>query len=285
MHGLIFVTWEKYLNERFGPDLLYTYRGKLGESPAATPLANRVYDDAALLAGLSAASDLTQTPPDALLYEYGRYFILNGLTSRLCAYLLNGVQNARELLLAMRDAHNQMAHASPEGVSPPLFEYAPVSGDPSGLILRYDSPRHLCSLLHGSIEGAAMRYGEQATINETTCMKRGAPACTFVVRFSPGTSPSRATQEFEADPARWQAQRHLADLVYLLLPDQDGLTLAEIQARLRQRGALTEQTRPFLVLEALNHLHHAGWAANTANEPGDDLARRRYWRLPRLSSV
>lgn len=285
MHGLIFVTWEKYLNDRFGPDLLSAYRTKIGESPSETPLANRVYDDATLLAGLGAASALTQTPPDALLYEYGRFFIMNGLTSRLCAYLLNGVHNARDLLLAMRDAHNQMAHASPEGVSPPLFEYAPLAGDPNGLILRYDSPRRLCSLLHGSIEGAALRYGEQATINETACMKHGAPVCTFVVHFSPGTSPSRASQEFEANPARWEAQRRLADLVYLLLPDQDGMMLAEIQQRLRQQGASAEQTRPFLVLEALNHLHHAGWAANTANDPGDDLARRRYWRLPRLSSM
>lgn len=116
-------------------------------------------------------------------------------------------------------------------------------------------------------------------------MKHGAPARTFRIHFSPGAAPSRTVQEFDADPARWEAQRRLADLVYLLLPDQDGLTLTEIQDRLRRQGAPAEQTRPFLVLEALNHLHHADWAANTANEPGDDLARRRYWRLPRLSGV
>lgn len=285
MHGLIFVTWEKYLDDRFGADLLYAYRNQIGETPASRPLANHVYDDATLLAGLSAASTLTKTPADALLYEYGRYFILNGLTSRLCAYLLNQVHNARELLLAMRDAHNQIHHASTEGVSPPLFEYEPVSGDPNGLILHYDSPRHLCSLLHGSIEGSAIRYGEQVTIDETSCMKRGAPVCTFRLHFSPGTSPSLASHESVGQQERWEAQRRLADLVYMLLPDQDGFTLTEIQERLRRQGALPEQTRPFLVLEALNHLHHAGWAASTVNEPGDDLARRRYWRLPRMASI
>jgi hypothetical protein len=51
MHGLIFVTWEKYLTERFGQARLNTYRNAIGESAASAPLASRLYDDATLLAG------------------------------------------------------------------------------------------------------------------------------------------------------------------------------------------------------------------------------------------
>ena len=283
MHGLIFVTWEKYLNDRFGQNLLYEYRQKIGEAPSLTPLANRVYDDATLLAGVGAAVELTSVPVDTLLREYGRYFLVNGLTSRLCAYLLNQVHGARDLLLTMRDAHNQIGHASAEGVSPPLFEYEPVPGDPNGLVVKYDSPRKLCSLLLGSIEGAAERYGEQVSVRETTCMKHGAPVCTFVTHFAPGSSPSRAVHEGNGHSARWDAQRQLAELVYTLLPDADGVTLAEVRERMRWQGLGPDQTRPYLVLEAINHLHHAGWAASSANEPGDDLGRRRYWRLPRMA--
>ena len=32
MHGLIFVTWEKYLTDRFGPQLLNAYRLEIGET-------------------------------------------------------------------------------------------------------------------------------------------------------------------------------------------------------------------------------------------------------------
>jgi hypothetical protein len=32
MHGLIFVTWEKYLAERFGQALLHTYRSSIQET-------------------------------------------------------------------------------------------------------------------------------------------------------------------------------------------------------------------------------------------------------------
>ena len=83
----------------------------------------------------------------------------NGLVSRLCAYLLNDIHSARELLLAMSNAHKQMSYAE-ESVKPPLFGYAAMPGESNGLYLTYDSPRQLCPLLIGAIEGAAERYGE-----------------------------------------------------------------------------------------------------------------------------
>src|SRR5690348_1342359 len=97
MHGLIFVTWEKYLAERFGNELLNSYREAIGETAATGPLASRVYDDETLLAGVGAACKLTRLPADILLREYGRYFMVNGLTSHLCAYLLTQVRSARDL--------------------------------------------------------------------------------------------------------------------------------------------------------------------------------------------
>ncbi len=299
MHGLIFVTWEKYLAERFGTSLLGDYRRKIGESPSDAPLTSRVYDDELLLAGVAAASQLTRTPVDTLLHEYGRYFILNGLTSRLCSYLLTQVHGGRDLLLVMSQAHEQMSQVG-DGVTPPLFGYEAMPGDPSSLYLYYDSPRRLCTLLHGSIEGAAIRYGEHAQVSEQTCMKLGAAACKFAVRFTPSSSPSAvplsgvslASQASQApgisqvDPSqeeRWEAQRRMADLVYAILPDEGGITLSEAQQELRERHPeIVEATRPFLVLEALNHLHHVGWVATTANEPGDTLGNRRYWRTTRI---
>src|SRR5271165_5910566 len=104
MHGLIFVTWEKYLSERFGETLLKDYRAAIGETAATSPLASRTYSDDVLLAGVQAACELTMMPLERLLWEYGRYFMLNGLTSHLCAYLLTKVNNGRDLLFMMRKA-------------------------------------------------------------------------------------------------------------------------------------------------------------------------------------
>src|ERR1051326_4611662 len=149
MHGLIFVTWEQYLSARFGPTLLAHYRQAIGETTSsAAPLVTQVYDDAHILAGVKAATELTNLPMETLLREYGRYFMRNGLTSHLCAYLLNNVQNARELLLTMRQAHAQIRRMGPQ-ITPPLFAYEFQPTDDESLICVYDSPRNLCEVFSG----------------------------------------------------------------------------------------------------------------------------------------
>jgi len=279
MHGLIFVTWEHYLAERFGRALLGAYRTTIGETVATAPLASRVYDDATLLAGVGAACTLTGLSADTLLQEYGRYFIGNGLTSHLCAYLLTRVHSGRDLLLAMRQAHQQLGR-TPDGLTPPLFGYEALPGDPSGLVLLYDSPRQLCAVLAGAIKGEAERYGEQVFIEEQTCMKQGAPLCRFAVQFSGAPAGVRTALETPEQQARHQGQQRHADLVLSLLPAREGVTLADVQRLLRQRHAEPQWLRPSVLLEALWHLQFVGLAASTAARPGDELMQRRYWRAP-----
>ncbi|HEX6477252.1 MAG TPA: heme NO-binding domain-containing protein [Ktedonobacteraceae bacterium] len=283
MHGLIFVTWEKYLAERFGSKLLNNYRSTIGETAATSPLASRVYDDATLLAGVGAAVKLTQLPADTLLWEYGRYFMMNGLTSHLCAYLLTQVHSGRDLLLTMRDAHAQMRR-TPDGLTPPLFSYEAISSDPHELALIYDSPRKLCSLLWGAIEGAAARYGEKVQIVERSCMKQGAPLCRFELRFKASSSAPLERLETPEQIARRQNQQKLANLVLSTLPDHNGFTLLDIQGILQHQQVDSRYLRPSILLESLRHLQHAGLVSSTANQPGDNLAHRRYWRTPRIGN-
>jgi hypothetical protein len=276
MHGLIFVTWEKYLAERFRGAVLGDYREAIGETPATAPLASRVYSDDVLLAGVGTASRITGLPADTLLREFGCYFMTNGLTRHLCAYLLTQVQSGRDLLLAMHDAHEQMGRI-PDGLTPPLFQYEALQSDPHGLILAYDSPRKLCSVLLGAIEGAALRYGECVQIVEQTCMKRGDPTCRFELHFSAAFSQRMETPE---QVQRYKEQQQFAQFILSLLPDGGGLTLAELQALLQARGIKEELARPARLLDALRHLHHVGLVATSANHPGDTLTQRRYWRVP-----
>ena len=279
MHGLIFVTWEKFLADRFGEALLRQYRTALGESAATAPLASRTYDDATLLAGVGAACQLTRLPADTLLREYGRYFILNGLTSHLCAYLLTQVHSGCDLLLTMREAHAQMRR-TPESLTPPVFSYEILSGDQNHLVLSYDSPRQVCAVLIGAIEGAAERYGEQVTIAELSCMKQGAAACQFELHFFRSRASGPLAGQNAAQQERQIAKRHLADLVLLTLPYAEGVTLGQLQQALTRRGASPHQLRPSVLLEALRHLQHVGLVASSPLQPGEDLLHRRYWRAP-----
>ncbi len=280
MHGLIFVTWEKYLSERFGTAFLHEYRASIGETPINGPLASHVYDDAVLLAGLGAACKLTGLPADTLLREYGRYFIMNGLTGHLCAYLLTQVHSGRELLLTMREAHAQMRR-TPDGLAPPLFAYEAISANQNEFALIYDSPRKLCPVLLGAIEGAAERYGEQVQIVERTCMKQGAKVCRIEVSFL-SSSGGHGYNQTPEQQARRAAQQQFANLVLTALPYQGGITLMELRAILQRRPDLASpgQLRLSSLLDALRHLAYAGLVSSTANQPGDDLTHRRYWRTP-----
>jgi hypothetical protein len=276
MQGLIVVTWERYLAEQFGKEFLDVYRKAVGESVAGAPLASRIYDDEYWLKGVEAASKLSKLTADTLLRAYGRYFLLNGLTGHFCAYLLDQARSGRALLLAMRDAHAQMRRAS-ERLIPPIFRYESISTNPNELVLIYDSPRRLCSLLWGTIEGAAERYGEQVQIVERACMKQGAPECRLEIQFLPGKGKPVETA---AQTARRLARLRLAHLVLLALPEQEGVTLSELASRLRLHQLGPDQTRPSLLLEALHHLQHAGLITSSADRTGDELFRRRYWRVP-----
>ncbi len=279
MHGLIFVTWEKYLSERFGSSLLKTYRKTMGETAAGAPLVSLVYNDATLLAGVGVACHLTSLSADVLLRDYGRYFMVNGLTSHLCAYLLTQVHSGRELLLTMRTVHQQMSR-TPDGLTPPLFGYEALPGDPQGLVLIYESPRQVCSLLMGAIEGAAERYGEQVHLVEQTCMKQGAAACCFVLHFAPSLSCSGASQETPQQHELHRAQQQLASLVLSLLPHEEGMTLGNLYSLLQRGRGNPQEFRLSVLLEALRHLQFVGLVASSANQPGDDLTHRRYWRAP-----
>jgi heme-NO-binding protein len=254
MLGLIFITWEKYLSERFGNTFLQNYRAQMGETLATALMASRYYDDELMLQGVGLVSHITHMPADTLLREYGRYFVSNALTGKLCAYLLSQIHSGRELLLAMRDTHARLRVAF-EGATPPVFEYS-TGTDPNEVILTYRSERHLCPLLHGAIEGAALRYGEYVQIIERTCMKQGANACRIETRFFPNKQHQSKIQTSEQEHQQG-FQKQFADLIFSSLPSYGqaaGKTLLEMRIMLAERGLHSYYQRPAIMFEAIQHL-------------------------------
>jgi hypothetical protein len=73
----------------------------------------------------------------------------------------------------------------------------------------------------------------------------------------------------------------LIDFIYTFLPDENGITLAELRERLRHRNVPPDYMRPYILLRALEQLQFAGLLSNTSTNPDDDLSKRRFWRVPR----
>lgn len=60
---------------------------------------------------------------------------------------------------------------------------------PDGALqMTYDSPRKLCALAHGFIEGAAGHFGETADVEHIACMHRGDDACVLSIRAKPAAA-------------------------------------------------------------------------------------------------
>lgn len=292
MKGIIFVVWEKYLNERFGSKFLELYRQSLGEGTDNLPIIGRTYPDETLVRGLGLANKMSHLSEDRLLFEYGRYFILNELVEYLCGDLLAQAQNGYDLLLLMRDAHAQMRRPS-DGTMPPLFSYDVLSQDHNHIILSYDSQRQLCSLLEGAIHGAAERFGEKAHTQELMCMKRGAPVCRMEIRFTGNPRAKRVTPEIIEREKRRLSRQRLANLLLQVLPrnaqnamDLNGIKLAldqhqgpyfpETYKTQRHPGQLHISQ----VYTSLTKLHQLGLVASTINSNDDTLLNRRYWLVP-----
>ena len=74
------------------------------------------------------------------------------------------------------------------GAEVPRFVFRHEGDD--GLLMEYRSPRKLCALAHGFIEGAADHYQEVVAVTHLQCMHRGDALC--VCRISSKTKRWRA---------------------------------------------------------------------------------------------
>src|SRR5207237_10826193 len=129
--------------------------------------------------------------------------------------------------------------------TPPLFAYEALSyNKPNDLAVIYDSPRRVCAVLWGCIEGAAERYGERVSIVERSCVQRGAAVCRFELHFFRAPAHSLVPEETTAQQEHQRASRQLDDLVLSILPSANGVTLSDLQAMLRRWAVSPSQVRP-----------------------------------------
>jgi predicted hydrocarbon binding protein len=132
-------------------------------------------DSAAAMLGLTPFEVLRwfgQQAIPLLFHRYPRFFTSQAST-RLFVLSVNSM------------IHPEVRKIYP-GADVPTFEFRDLPK--GGLEMGYLSPRRLCALAQGFIEGAAAHYGETATVEHLECMHRGDSKCVCHISFSPGRS-------------------------------------------------------------------------------------------------
>jgi hypothetical protein len=176
MHGLIFTTFRDFITTQYGPGI-----AKSVHEGQPVHVLTEAYADEDFVALVQRACQVTGMEAGDLVREFG---VFAGETTfpRLYPAFFAVAGGARPFLLTVEDLIHELIRATIPNATPPQLHVVPLGED--GVEIAYTSPRKLCVLLRGLVEGTARHYGERVEIVETACMHDGAPACLFDVRFS-----------------------------------------------------------------------------------------------------
>ncbi len=177
MKGVIFLLLKNFIEGLLGKEKFDEIRKEAGLTSAI--LATDGYPDEVFEKMLDITAQRAHQSRSEIERQFGK-FAIHELKKSYVVFFRPDF-TAKDFIKDMNRVHQQATKNIP-GSTPPIFEYE--EPDENTLVINYKSQRKLCDFLKGLIEGAAEIYNEKATITETQCMKRGAPCCTLVVKFS-----------------------------------------------------------------------------------------------------
>ena len=176
MHGVVFTSLRDYLTDEYGGDVAEgVFRGQ------PLFLLSESYDDALLHDLTATAARSVGREVDDLVHDFG-VFTAQTTFVRLYPAFFAIAPSAREFLLTVETRIHELVRATIPEAAPPQLHVK--EHGPNGVAIEYSSPRRLCVLLRGLVQGTARHYGQTAVIAEPTCMLRGDETCTFEVTLS-----------------------------------------------------------------------------------------------------
>ena len=175
MHGLIF-----FYIQKFAETAAHGTRPSVATG-ATRYLPSGVYPDAAAVELLQALAESTGRSLPDTLEQFGR-FLAPHLLKVAGRHVDPGWQTLDLIEHTEAIIHAMIRTANP-GALPPVLETVRPALDELHLI--YGSQRQLCPLARGLMRGIAAHYHEEIEVDEPSCMHRGDPFCSFVIRRLP----------------------------------------------------------------------------------------------------
>jgi hypothetical protein len=181
MKGIIFNQLEGMVTETFG---LEAWDSLIAGSKLSVPdgvfIGPRNYPDEDLFALVATASAATGKSAEELVRAFGRY-LFPKLAALYPVFLKPGMTAKSFLMSVDRVIHVEVRKLH-EDAGLPMITYEDKA--PDQLVMVYKSPRNLCDLALGLIEGVGAHFKETITIAQPECRKHGAPACRLECTFS-----------------------------------------------------------------------------------------------------
>jgi hypothetical protein len=177
VHGVVFSSFRDYVTEAYGRDVFEQVFADGGAY-----LLSEAYPDKELILLIGRAQEATGRVVDDLVFDFG-VFTAQKTFARLYPAFFAISPSTREFLLTVETRIHELVRATIPNAHPPQLHVSERGTD--GVSIVYTSPRQLCVLLRGLVEGTARHYGETADVVETSCMRLGDETCTVDVTLSP----------------------------------------------------------------------------------------------------
>lgn len=177
MHGIIFSELKKYVETKFSAQ---TWQTLLSEAGLGSKLymAIQSYPDADAVALVTTASRMTGQPAPAILQDFGD-FIAADLVN-MYRSLVRPEWKTLELLENVEKTIHTVVRTRHQGAVPAQIRCERLG--PNLATVTYMSPRKMCPVAKGIVLGLGRYFNQKLSVNETSCMHRGALACTMTVQ-------------------------------------------------------------------------------------------------------
>ncbi len=176
--GIVFNLLEEAVTAAHGFDAWADLIDLAGVSGVYTSLGSYPDDD---MTGLvHAAAKLLASPEHEILQWFGRAAM--PMLAQRYGNFFEGHDGARSFVLSVNAIIHPEVRKLYSGAGCPHFHFEDAAD--GALLVGYRSPRKLCHLAHGFVQGASDHYGEEVEIEHLQCMLEGHPLCRLAVRWN-----------------------------------------------------------------------------------------------------
>lgn len=171
MKGIVFNVLEQVVVANYGESVWDDLLDAAGSDGVYTSLGS--YPDEQMTNLVQAAANALGMPAADVVRWFGRQ-AMPRFAERYPEFFV-AYQSTRPFVLALNTIIHPEVRKLYTGAMCPHFDFR--DGDHGALMIGYHSPRKLCALAHGFIEGAADYYHEHAEVEHLQCMIRGDERC------------------------------------------------------------------------------------------------------------
>jgi predicted hydrocarbon binding protein len=177
MHGTIFFELKKYVETKLGRE---AWDRLLSEADlgARTYEVMGDYPDSEVIKLTSTASRITGMPVRAILEDFGEFIAPDLL--QMYGSVINPDWKTLDVIEHTESQIHSVVRLYNRDANPPALKCVRTSENE--VVTHYSSQRKMCDVAKGIVKGLAKHYQESISISESTCMLKGDPTCTLLIK-------------------------------------------------------------------------------------------------------